>query len=72
MTERETDLVKGGERERERERENKGSIWAELELISRWLVVVASNGDDWSGGDGLWRSNERFNEKRDLGKRKKK
>ena len=34
--------------------------------------MVASNGDDWSGGDGLWRSNERFNEKRDLGKRKKK
>ena len=46
-TERETDLVKGGERERERERErNKGSIWAELELISQWLMVVASNGDD--------------------------
>ena len=46
------------DRETERQRENEGSIWAEHELISWWLVVVASNGDDWCGGGGLWRSNE--------------
>ena len=45
-------------KERERERKNEGPIWAELELISRWLVVVACDGDDWCGGGGLWRSNE--------------
>ena len=41
MPERETDLQR-----EERERKNEGPIWAELELISRWLVVVAHDGDD--------------------------
>ena len=41
-----------------RERKNEGPIWAKLELISRLLVVVARDGDNWCGGGGLWRSNE--------------
>ena len=53
MPERETDLQR-----EERERKNEGPIWAELELISRWLVVVAHDVNDWCGGGGLWRSNK--------------
>ena len=48
MLERETDLAKGGKREREKK--NKGPIWAELELISQWLMVVAHDGDDLAKG----------------------
>ena len=71
---KETDLAKGGKRERKKTK-NEGLIWTELELISRWLVVVARDGDDWCGGGGLWRSNEgsvRREEERALGKRKNK
>ena len=45
MPERETDLQR-----EERERKNEGPIWAELELISRWLVVVAHDGEDLAKG----------------------
>ena len=33
-----------------KERKNEGPIWAELELISRWLVVVAHDGEDLAKG----------------------
>ena len=62
--------------EREKKKtKNEGLIWTELELISRWLVVVARDGDDWCGGGSLWRSNEglvRREEERALGKGKNK
>ena len=45
MPERETDLQR-----EERERKNEGPIWAELELILRWLVVVAHDGEDLAKG----------------------
>ena len=45
MPERETDLQR-----EERERKNEGPIWAELKLISRWLVVVAHDGEDLAKG----------------------
>ena len=71
---RETNPAKGGKREKKKTK-NEGLIWTELELISRWLVVVAHDGDDWCGGGGLWRSHEgsvRREEERALGKRKNK
>ena len=70
---REIDPTKGGKREKKTK--NEGLIWTELELISRWLVVVARDGDDWCGGGSLWRSNEglvRREEERALGKGKNK
>ena len=54
---REKPIRQREEREKKKTK-NEGLIWTELELISRWLVVVARDGDDWCGGGGLWRSNE--------------
>ena len=42
MPERETNLAKGGKREREKK--NEGPIWAELELISWWLLMMVTTG----------------------------
>ena len=69
MPERETDLQR-----EERERKNEGPIWAELELISRWLVVVAHDGEDLAKGmrerkkkclrgKSIWQREEREREK---------
>ena len=61
--------AKGGKIEREKE----CPIWAEFELISRWLVVVAYNGDDLAKGmrerekrlreKSIWQREERKRER---------
>ena len=63
--------AKGGKIEREKE----GPIWADFELISRWLVVVAYNGDDLAKGmrerNNAWERNRSGKGRKERERKKK-